>query len=105
MLKIINNNIKLNGLTLGNKVQFSVELKNESLEEINIWQVKPGCGDCTSVILEKAILGVGETTFLNVTFTPKSTGSYPKIIKMIYKIGKERGNKESIFTFNVSVAS
>jgi hypothetical protein len=40
-----------------------------------------------------------------VTFTPKSTGSYPKIIKMIYKIGKERGNKESIFTFNVSVAS
>jgi len=51
---------------VGQPLQAKIQLKNTGNQELNISDVKPGCG-CTTAPLDKSKLAPGESTHVNVT--------------------------------------
>jgi hypothetical protein len=63
---------------------FNFELKNAGDNPISINRVNVGCGSCTTASATNNNLNPGETTLLNVVFTPASIGPQTKNVTVIW---------------------
>lgn len=71
-------------LKYGKSENFNYVLKNESSEPLHIEKVIVGCGSCTTAKVYKTNINPGDTTILQASFTPGSTGKQTKYIQVRY---------------------
>jgi hypothetical protein len=103
MIKLDRNDFHIGSMKIGETRRFEVLLTNESQNPVIISEIRAGCGSCTSASLDKHSLEKDQFGRLTIQFTPNSTGSYPKTVKITYGESNEALAKTMIVTFNVTV--
>lgn len=91
--------VELGKLKLGIPHSFTYTLKNDYKEPVTITALVKGCGSCTEASVNKQIIGVGDSTDINVIFTPGSTGLNNKIINVQYTIGHDNAKNHITLNF------
>jgi len=79
--------IYLGDLKFGSPYSFKFIVKNASSQPIKINKLVVGCGSCTTAATTKSNLLPGETSNIDVTFTPGSTGAQSKNVSVDYSEG------------------
>lgn len=79
--------LDLGTLKFGVPYSFKYVLTNNSEESITITKLILGCNSCTKAYCERSVVGPHESTDINVTFTPGSTGMNLKKISVQYTSG------------------
>ena len=87
MLVPDNKEMHLGNLKFGQPYNFKYSLKNTSAEEVKITKLIVGCSSCTTANTSNSIVAPGESTDINVTFTPGSTGATTKAVNVSYTVG------------------
>lgn len=97
------NQMKIGPMKIGIVKSFSIQLTNDTTGAVTIKQIHVGCGACTTASVEKSNLQAGESTRLNITFKPNSTGkNIPKTVTITYNTGGSNSHSV-IFTFLATV--
>lgn len=86
MLTINQPNKELGQVKYGKPYPFTYELSNTSNEVITINKIIVGCGSCTTAKTNKTTLSPGETSIIDVVFTPGSVGKQNKNINVKWNI-------------------
>lgn len=84
MLKVNQAETNLGTLVFGKPHNFKYTLTNDSPESVVINKLVLGCSSCTKAYTSKTYLRSGESSDVNVTFTPGSKGKQLKTINVIY---------------------
>ena len=79
-------------LKFGNPYNFTYTLTNTSDDVINIDSLSVGCSSCTTVSIDRQIIGSKEDSILRATFIPGSTGINLKNISVGYSINQIPSN-------------
>ena len=66
----------------GKAYPFQFTLKNNSETTITIDRISVGCGSCTKASTSKVSIGPGDTSKIDVIFTPGSTGTQQKFVNV-----------------------
>jgi hypothetical protein len=75
---------------------FTINIINPTDHDIEITEIRRGCGKCTQARVDSTIVKANSFVPLHVTFTPDSTGINRKSISI---------NKQSVLTFTANVYS
>ncbi len=89
MLSAKEQEINLGKLRLGVAKSFKFELINVGSSNIIINRLELGCFACTTASIEKSALVPREKVFVDVIFTPGSTGINSKSVTVVYDNVKE----------------
>ena len=84
MLNVNQRDIDLGNLKFGVPHQFKYVITNDYNKKVIINRLVLGCKSCTVATTEKNILEPGESTNINVVFTPGSTGINSKKISIAH---------------------
>lgn len=96
MLTTNQKELDLGHVKFGQPYNFKFTLKNSSKQEVHITKLVVGCQSCTTAYTNKPNVAPGETTDINVTFTPGSTGPNIKNISVNYTTGGHPSPSESL---------
>lgn len=66
----------------GTSYSFQFMLKNNGEGDIMIEKITVGCGSCTKASTSKIKLSPGDTSNIDVIFTPGSTGAQQKFVNV-----------------------
>ena len=66
----------------GSPYSFQFALRNNGQNEVIIDRISVGCGFCTKASTSKVKLGPGDTSNIDVIFTPGSTGTQQKFVNV-----------------------
>lgn len=86
--------IDLGKLRYGKKYSFIYTLLNDGEKNISVEKLVIGCSSCTSARINNTLIEKGENGYLEVDFTPGSTGLQSKKITVIYR--EEGGDQQSL---------
>lgn len=89
MLKVDEAEKQLGNLKFGKPHKFEYIITNSGEKTIVVTKLVLGCNSCTEASLVKQVLGVGQSTDLQVTFTPGATGLNSKNIIVQYSEGEK----------------
>jgi hypothetical protein len=84
MLTVNQQKINLGDLKFGQPHSFAFELTNPTPSPITVNKLVLGCHSCTKAHIESNIIKPGESTKVQVIFTPGSTGIQSKHIDVFY---------------------
>jgi len=87
MLKVDEEEKYLGNLKFGEPHNFKYIITNSGNETIVITKIILGCNSCTKASIVKQMLGYGQDTILDVTYTPGSTGLTSKDVILQYTDG------------------
>lgn len=94
--------LSLGKLKTGFPHKFKFVLSNKSTDKTdNITNITVGCGSCTQASCDKTEVAPGESTDINVVFTPSSTGVQLKSVTVQYKEGSNTGSLTLKFSAEV----
>lgn len=84
MLTVNQTDIDLGQLRFGQPHKFKYIVTNNSTDSLIINKLVTGCSSCTKAYTSKTYLKTGESSDINVTFTPGTTGNQLKTLNVIY---------------------
>lgn len=99
MLKIDQQVKDLGAVKFGSTIKFQYEVTNKYPVDVVLDAITPGCASCTKVTVRDRNLKVGQSTFIDVAFTPGSTGVQKKTISISYTTADIRNTGDILLTF------
>lgn len=94
MLKLSENQRDLGKIRIRQPKPFTINIVNPTDHDIEITEIRRGCGKCTQARVETNTVKANSSIPLYITFTPDSTGINRKSITI---------NKQLVFTFIANV--
>lgn len=82
MIQLNRNQIDLGSIKLNTQHRFNVTVQNTGNKSI-IVDTKPYCGACTTARVKKSTLVEGESTTIDLVFTPSSKGMNAKVVGIL----------------------
>ena len=82
MLVAVNTVKDLGKIKKGSPYSFQFILKNDGQSSVLIDRISVGCGSCTKASTSKVNVNPGETSSIDVVFTPGSTGTQQKFVNV-----------------------
>ena len=82
MLVAVNTVKELEKIKKGSPYSFQFILKNDGQSSVLIDRISVGCGSCTKASTSKVNVNPGETSSIDVVFTPGSTGTQQKFVNV-----------------------
>lgn len=101
MLTFSEVSLHLGNLSNGQPMIFTATLGNSSDKTINITNIRPGCGSCTTARVDNIQIQPNGNSTLTATFTPNGLGAIHKSIFIDYQIDGLPYNTTFQFTANV----
>lgn len=86
MLSVNQHDINLGTLKFGVPHHFKYVITNNYTKDVIINRLVLGCKSCTVATIEKNTIKPGESTNINVVFTPGSTGINSKKISVAHQV-------------------
>lgn len=94
MLTLSENQRDLGKIRINQPKSFTVSIINPTDHDIQITEVRRGCGKCTQARIDTTTVMANSSIPLHITFTPDSTGINRKSITI---------NRQLVFTFVANV--